>query len=69
MVKYVAWCTRVVGEPLSEQQDEVVRLSAAEQGVHDIPSAWPGWARDKGWGTDYGHEQFPGARPVWVWEA
>lgn len=68
MVKYVAWSARIDGQPLGEGQDRLVRASAAQQGVHDIPHARPGWARDQGWGTSYSYEQFVGSHPVWIWE-
>lgn len=69
MVKYVAWADRWSGEEaVREAQDAVVRASAAQQGIHDIPTARAGWAKDQGWGTSYSYEQFAGSRPVWIWE-
>lgn len=68
MVKYVAWATRTGDQPVSEEQDRVVRASAAEQGFRQVLGPAEGWAKDQGWGTAYSYEQFAGARPVWIWE-
>lgn len=71
MVKYLAWTPRHDGQPVNEAHDRAVRLSAAEQGFPDIPSAKVGWARgraDLGGQISISSERFTGSTPVWIWE-
>lgn len=69
MVTYMAWIERTGEVPL-EVIDQQIREMASEQGItlrEGHPLEY--WRKEGKRGVEIGAEQFPGSRPIWLWEA
>lgn len=69
MVKYLCWIERTGEVPL-EVADKRIREMAEDQG-YTLRDGYPieYWRKDGKRGVEICAEQFPGARPIWLWEA
>ena len=68
MVKYMCWMERDTAMALDEIAPKVQAM-AQEQGftLQAEPGAY--WRREDKTGVQLSSEQFPGARPIWFWQA
>jgi hypothetical protein len=69
MVTYMCWIERTGEVPL-EVADRRIREMAESQG-HELRDGQPieYWRKEGKSGVEICAEQFPGSRPIWLWEA
>lgn len=69
MVKSLWWIERTVDRPI-EDVDRQIRQDAESQGFKLRPGApIEYWRREGKSSVQISAEQFPGAEPIWLWEA
>ena len=69
MVTYLAWTERDGAMPI-EEADRHIRAEAERQGFKLRPGApIEYWRKEGKRSVEISSEQFPGAQPIWLWEA
>lgn len=69
MVTYLAWIERDTAMPM-EEVDRLIRAEAQSQGHAIRPGApVPYWRKEGKASVQISCEHFPGAQPIWLWEA
>jgi hypothetical protein len=61
---------RIVWFPRSGAQTDALIDAEIRRNLPDLPEGPPkeGWQRNVSWGIEISNEQFPGSKPVWIWE-
>lgn len=68
MVKYLAMVERVLGMEYPPKEAASAVLQECEMRAFTVPQVREGWRRETSHSVEISSQQFPGAKPIWIWE-